>query len=156
MSQKGAKKLASVLTTYTLVTEESEEAILVSAKELEQVTCIQYPITFPGSITQDCLALDPILALLDLSCEVNVMHPAFAERLGLVVQTTNVGAQKINGTTLETYIMVVVAFSVADQADRVKFFEEIFLVANVSPNIVFGMLFLTLSSADINFLKREL
>ena len=35
-------------------------------------------------------------------------------------------------------------------------FEETFLVANVSPDMVFGMLFLTLSGADVNFLKRKL
>ena len=29
-------------------------------------------------------------------------------------------------------------------------------MANVSPEIVLGMLFLTLSSADVNFLDREL
>ena len=72
------------------------------------------------------------------------MHLAFAKRLGLVVQTTNVGAQKIDGTTFETYRMVVVVFSVTDQADKVRFFEEIFLVANVSPDVVLGILFLSL------------
>ena len=100
----------SVSTTSTSVTENSEEATLVSAKELEQVTCIQYPIAFPGDVTQDGSALSPVSALLDLGSEVNAMHSAFAKRLGLVVQTTNVGAQKIDGTTFETYGMVVVAF----------------------------------------------
>ena len=84
------------------------------------------------------------------------MHPAFAERLGLVVQTTNIGTQKIDGTTLETYGMVVAAFSVTDQTNRVRFFEETFLVANVSPDVVLEMPFLTLSSANIDFPKREL
>ena len=36
--------------TSMSMTEDGEEAILVSAKELERVTCIQYPIAFPGSI----------------------------------------------------------------------------------------------------------
>ena len=84
------------------------------------------------------------------------MHPVFAERLGLVVQTTNVSAQKIDGTTFETYKMVVAAFSVTDQADRVRFFKETFLVANISPDVVLGMPFLTLSGADVDFPKREL
>ena len=84
------------------------------------------------------------------------MHPAFAERLGLVMRTTNIGAQKIDGTTFETYKMVVAAFSVTDQANRVRFFEETFLIANVSPDVIFGMSFLTLSDADIDFPKREL
>ena len=84
------------------------------------------------------------------------MHPAFAERLGLVIWTTNVGAQKIDGTTLKTYEMMVAAFSMTDQADRVRFFEKTFLVVNVSPDIVLGMPFLTLSGANVNFLKKEL
>ena len=104
----------SVSTTSTSVTEDSEEATLVSAKELEQVMCIQYPITFLGVVTQDGSALGPVSALLDSKSEVNAMHPTFAERLGLMVQTTNIDAQKINSTTLETYGMVVTAFSVTD------------------------------------------
>ena len=40
MSQNGAKKLVLVLTTFTIVTEDSEDAILVNTKELKQVTCI--------------------------------------------------------------------------------------------------------------------
>ena len=140
----------------TLVTEDIEKAILVSVKELEWVMCIQYPIAFPGVITQNDSALDLVLALLDLDSEVNAMYLAFAERLGLVVQTTNVGAQKIDGTILETYGMVVAAFSITDQADRVRFFEEIFLVANISPDVVLGMPFFTLSGANIDFSKKEL
>ena len=97
-----------------------------------------------------------MLALLDLGSEINVMHLTFAEKLGLVIQITNIGTQKINGTIFETYKMVVAAFSVIDQANRVRFFEKTFLVAYVSPDIVFGMLFLTLSGADIDFLKRKL
>ena len=52
--------------------------------------------------------------------------------------------------------MVVAAFSVVDKANRVRFFEETFLVANVSPEVVFGMPFLTLSNADVDFSSRDL
>ena len=84
------------------------------------------------------------------------MHPVFAERLGLVVQTTHVSVQKIDGITLETYRIVVAAFSMADQADRIRFFEKTFLVANVSPDVVLEMPFFTLSGAEIDFPKRKL
>ena len=57
---------------------------------------------------------------------------------------------------LETYEMVVAAFLVEDKANRIRFFEKTFLVANVSPEVVFGMLFLTLSDANVYFLGREL
>ena len=156
MPQEGAKKLALVSTTSTLVIENSEEAILVSVKELERITCIQYLIAFPGDVTQDGSALDSVLALFDSDSEVNVMHPAFAERLGLVVQTTNIGTQKIDGTAFEIYEMVVAAFSTTDQANSIRFFGEIFLVANVSLDIVLRMPFFTLSGADVNFPKKEL
>ena len=52
--------------------------------------------------------------------------------------------------------MVVAAFSMKDKANRVRFFEETFLVANISPKVVFGMPFLTLSSANVDFLGWEL
>ena len=84
------------------------------------------------------------------------MHLAFAKKLGFVVQITNVGAQKINNIILETYGMVLAVFSVTDQVDKVKFFKETFLVANVSPDVILEILFLTLSSTDINIPKREL
>ena len=138
------------------VTEDNEKVIQASAKELKQVMCIQYPINFPGGVTQDGLALDSVLALLDSGSEINAMHPTFAERLGFVVQTTNVGARKIDSTTLETYGIVVAAFLVTDQADRVRFFEEIFLEANVSLYVFFGIPFFTLSGADIDFPKKKL
>ena len=43
-----------------------------------------------------------------------------------------------------------------DKANRIRFFEETFLVANVSREVVLGMPFLTLSGADIDFSGREL
>ena len=43
-----------------------------------------------------------------------------------------------------------------DKENRVRFIEKTFLVANVSPEVVFGMFFLTFSSANVDFLDREL
>ena len=63
---------------------------------------------------------------------------------------------KIDGTTLDTYKIVIAAFLVKNKINWVRFFEVTFLMANVSPKVVFGMPFLTLSSTDIDFLGREL
>ena len=52
--------------------------------------------------------------------------------------------------------MVVVVFSMVDKANRIRFFKETFLVANVSPKVAFGMLFLTINGVNVNFLGREL
>ena len=94
--------------------------------------------------------------MIDSESEVNTIYPAFAKQLGLPIRPTDVGAQKIDRTMLDTYGMVVATFSVEDKANQVRFFEETFLVANVSPEVVLGMPFLTLSGADVDFSGREL
>ena len=160
----GAKKLVSVLATSMPVTETRREAFETAetAREgkdgkeskgeypnLAQVPYIRYPITFRKKFVS-------VLALFNLSSEINAIHPTFARELELPIRTTDIGAQKIDGTMLDIFGMVVIAFSVMDKANQVRFFEETFLVVNVSPEVVFGMLFLTLSGADIDFLGREL
>ena len=139
---EAAKKLVSVSATFMLVTDARKEA-------LERVPYIYYPVRFKKDKTQ-------IQALVDSRSEVNAMHPSFAKQLGLPIWLTYVRAQKINDTMLDTHGMVVAAFSVVDKANRVRFFEETFLVANVSPKLVFGMPFLTLSGVNIDFPGREL
>ncbi len=47
--------------------------------------------------------------------------------------------------------MVVSIFSVSDKDDRERFFEKSFSLADVKLDIVLGILFLTISNADIDF-----
>ena len=155
MSWKKVKKLVSILTISTSVTKDSKEVILASAKDLKQIMCIQYSIIYPSYKTQDGSVLDSILALFDSGSKLNVMHLAFAEKLGLVVKFINVGTQKIDSTTFEIYGMVVAVFSVTDQANKIRFFKETFLMANISSDVLLEIFFFILSSANIDFLKRE-
>ena len=94
--------------------------------------------------------------LFDSDSKINTIHSTFAWELGLPIRTTDIGAQKLDDTKLDTLRMVVAVFSVTDEAKRVRFFEETFLVANISPIIVVGMSFHTLRGVDVNFLGREL
>ncbi len=52
--------------------------------------------------------------------------------------------------------MVVSTFLVLDKDERERFFEESFLLANVRPDIVLGMPFLTMSNADVDFQSWDL
>ncbi len=52
--------------------------------------------------------------------------------------------------------MIVLTFSVLDKDGRKRFFEESFLLADIKPNIVLKMLFLTMSNADIDFQAQDL
>ncbi len=139
MPQK-SKKLVAVSATSTLMTEKTE------GKKLERVPCIPFSVIFK----------DQTKALLDSKIEVNAISQVFAHQFDLKIQKTNVEAQKIDGTTLDTYGMVVSTFSVLDKDGRERFFEESFLLADIKPDIVLGMPFLTISNADVNFQAWDL
>ena len=114
-------------------------------ENLAQVPYIWYPITFQKKFV-------PVSALFDLGSKVNAIHLTFVKELGLPIRSTDVKAQKIDGTTLDTFGMVVTAFSVIDKANPVRFFKKSFLVVNISLKVVLGISFLTLRDANVNFL----
>ncbi len=84
------------------------------------------------------------------------MTPGFAAKLGLIPRPTNVGAQIIDGSTLVTYGMALAGFSLQDSLGRVRFFEETFLLADISMEVILGMSFLSFSNADFQFGAGEL
>ncbi len=47
--------------------------------------------------------------------------------------------------------MVVFTFSIPDKDGRERLFEKSFLLANVKSDILFKMLFLTMSNTDVDF-----
>ena len=119
-------------------------------KSLEHVPCIYYSVQFKD------MDKTTVQALINSGSEVNTIHPFFAKQLGLSIRPIDLRVQKVDSTTLDTYEMIVAVFSVVDKANQIRFFEETFLVANVSPKVVFGILFLTFRGIDVDFLGREL
>ena len=97
------------------MTETSKEDELA----LERVPYVHYPLRF-WKDTAD------VKALIDSGSEVNAITPAYASQLGLRARHTNVGAQKIDGSTLKTFGMVLASFQVEDKLGRARFFQETF------------------------------
>lgn len=64
-----------------------------------------------------------MLLLFDLESEVNAIRLTSAKKLDLSIQPINIEAQKIDNITLNTYKIVVIAFSVTDKVNRIKFFQ---------------------------------
>ena len=95
-------------------------------------------------------------ALIDSGGKVNIMHPAYATKLGLRARKIDISAQKIDGSHMDTFGMVIVDCSVKDKLGTVRFFSKTFLLANIGLEVVLVMLFLTLSKADIWFAERVL
>ncbi len=94
--------------------------------------------------------------MLDSKSKVNAISQVFAYQLGFKIWKNNVRAQKIDGTTLETYGMIVSTFSMSDKDGKKRFFKKSFLLVDFKPDIVLGILFLKMSNIDINFEARDL
>lgn len=73
---------------------------------LEKVLYIYYPVWFKS---------DEIKALINSGNKVNNMILQYAAKLSLKIRRTNISAQKINGSTLKTFKMVLVSFQLEDQ-----------------------------------------
>lgn len=56
----------------------------------------------------------------------------------------------MNNTTLDTYKMIVSIFFISDKDDIKRFFEGSLLLANVKPDVVFRISFLTMSNVDVH------
>ena len=155
----------SVVTTYTLMSETREEVVKnvetignsrngkgnedECLENLASFPFIQYSITFRKKSV-------PVSALIDSDSEVNAIYLSFAQELGLLIRPINIRTQKIDSTILDIYVIVVTVFTLTEKTNQVKFFEETFLVVNISLEVVHGMIFFILSSADVDFLSREL
>ena len=73
-------------------------------KVLDKIPCICYPMQFWKDKAKD------ILALLNFKSKINAMTLAYTAQLGFKVRKTNVGAQKIDKSSLKTYGLVIAGF----------------------------------------------
>ena len=79
------------------------------------------------------------------------MTPIFAADLDLSIRLTSISTQKIDGSALKTYDMTIVGFQIQDGFGQIRFFDETFLPADTSMNVVLEMPLLSLSNADVLF-----
>lgn len=90
-------------------------------------------------------------ALINSSSKVNVMTAIFSAKLELRSRLTNVGVQKIDGLLLETYNTTLAMFLIHYSLERIGFFEETFMMADISIELILGMFFLSLSNVNVEF-----
>ena len=94
----------------------SKEAQVTQEDALDWVPCLHYLVHFrkdKGATIQ---------ALIDSGSEVNAMTPAYTKKLGLQTQRTDVGAQKIDGSNLDTFGMVIAGLQIINKLGRARFF----------------------------------
>lgn len=79
------------------------------------------------------------------------MQPSFAKKLEIQAQKTDISAQKIDDPYFKTFDMVIAIFQMDNKAERFQYFEEIFILADISISVTLCMPFLILSNVEINF-----
>lgn len=84
------------------------------------------------------------------------MPLVYTLKLGLQVRRTIFEAQKNDGSTLKIFLIVLASFQAEDKFERARIFQEIFLLADTSIEVVLRIPFPTLSNAKIQFDKKEL
>lgn len=124
-----------------------ETDFVVPKPKLRRVLCIQYLAQFRQNLVE---------ALINSDKKVNAMQSSLAKILGFRICKTNVNVQKIDGSRLETFGMVITPFLVEDKNERSYFFEGTFLLANISMDVACRMSFFILSNVKINFIDQEL
>ena len=120
----------------------------------KQVPCIWYLVRFRRKNEKN--KDKDIRALIDSSSEFNAIHPAYAINLGLRARKIDVSTQKIDRSYLNTFEIVIADYSVKDKLEIVRFFLETFFLANISLEMIPGILFLTFGKVDIRFMEQEL
>lgn len=146
-SQEGNQKTSIGLGDLSVTAASKKASKLI----LDRVPCVHYLVKFKWNKCEI-----KISALINSSSVADVTTPAYTKQLGLWTQKTDVGAQKIDGSLLETDKMVTAGSQVMDGLGKARFFQETFLLADISMEVVFEMLFLTLSNVDIQFAKKKL
>lgn len=116
-------------------------------KKIVRVLCIHYLIRFQER---------QIKVLLDSGSKVNTINPKYTWKLSFKIRKTKFGAQEINGSTLETFGMVIANFQVKDKVSKSGFFQKTFLVANIKFEIILRILILKISNSNVLFGKKTL
>lgn len=116
---------------------------------LDQILYIYYLLCFKKNTVG-------IKALINSGSEINIKTLINITKLDLKVCHTNVKAKKIYSSTLKTFKTVLASFYLEDKLDQARFFWKIFLLANISVEILLEMSFLTFNKAEVLFQEQEL
>lgn len=79
------------------------------------------------------------------------MQLSFIKELGFYVYKINVSAQKINVNRVKTFEMIIAFILIDNKNKKLHFFKKTFILADISIDITFSILFFILANVKINF-----
>ena len=84
------------------------------------------------------------------------MALAYAKQLGFRTWKIHIKAQKIDRLSLKSYKIVIAGLQVLNKLSQSQFFQETFLLADISMEVLFDILFFIFSNANIQFAQKKL
>lgn len=74
---------------------------------------------------------------------------AYTKHLELQIRETNVDISKIDDLSLKTFEIVIASFQIIDKLNKARFFQNTFILAESSMEMVLRMFFLTFCNSVI-------
>lgn len=72
------------------------------------------------------------------------MNLNFIQKLSFKIQKTSVEAQKIDGSALKTFGIIIAGFQIKNKVDKLKYFQKTFLMVNIIVEVVLKISFFKL------------
>lgn len=94
--------------------------------------------------------------LINFGSKINAITWSYVNKLGLKICATDVEAQKIDSSIPETFGIILASFPMENKLERVRFFQETFLVADTSIDVILRIFFPILSNANVVFKNQKL
>lgn len=91
-----------------------------------------------------------------MSNEISTMIPAYILKLGFQIRHIDVKTPTMKSSICKTFRIVLTSFQIEDKLEKIKFFQKVFLLINLSIEIVLKMFFFIFNKRNIYFLKKQL
>ena len=92
--------------------------------------------------------------MINLSSKINIIYSIYIIKLGLYNKKINISKQKIDEFYLNSFEMVIVDCLVQNKLKKIRFLLEIFMLANISLELVLGIYFFTFNKVNIWFIEQ--
>ena len=93
-----------------------------------------------------------VKGLKDEGSGVNLINQRLVKELSLPPPAkSTIGVKTLNGTSMHSYGVQTLNFSITDSLDRTRYFLEAFLTVDMAKDLVLGMPFIKLANPDVDF-----
>lgn len=97
-----------------------------------------------------------ILTLINSTNKVSTINPAYIAKLNLQIQISGVSNKKILNFPQKTYGIVIFILDIFNKLGCLRFFEPLFIFADINIKAVICKFILTFSNVEFYFTKRKL